>query len=145
MKAQYERVEDLVLSASPVWQSRLGLDHFEIEHVFLDSFMGEDPDDDFKITAVCECRWNYLEAKIKWYLPSAVRHDDQKLEETLVHELCHVLLSAEQGVVANLDFGDDDELTDDDRDALEEADHALVELTTEMVARAFWRAWGTAL
>lgn len=135
-KPRYDEIEFLVTDRSPTWQNRLGLDHVEIEHVFLDSFFGDDGEEDFKITAVCETRWNYLEAKIKWFLPSAVRHLPGTLEQVLVHELCHVLLSAEQGIVATMEA-----LATPEAVAAAGVAQEKIELCTEMVARAIWRAW----
>lgn len=102
MKQQYDWIEKLVLERSPLWQHRMMLNHFEIEHVFLDSYFGDDGEEDFKITAVTEARPQYMQAKIKWYLPSAVRHTPRQLEDTLVHEMAHVLLAPEQGILNEL-------------------------------------------
>lgn len=125
-KAKYKELEKLVLELAPIWQERMGLSHFEIEQSFLDSFLGDDGEEDFKITACAETRWNYMQAKIKWYLPSAVRHSPERIEQTLVHELCHVLLNSEQTHVPSK--GGDG-----------------VELATEMACRAIYNGWGTAL
>jgi hypothetical protein len=115
-------VETTIARLAPVWQKRIGLAHFDITHVFLDSYYGDDGEEDFKVTAVTESRWQYLQAKIKWYLPSAVRHDAARLEEILVHELCHVLLAPEQTHMK-----------------ARHSEH--LELATEMVARAVLAGW----
>lgn len=133
MKKQYAPIERKILRWSKQWQKRLGIEHVEIEHVFLDSYFGDDGEEDFKVTAVTEGRWNYYEAKVKWYLPSAIRHDDVKLEETLVHELCHVLLMAEQSIIETLRSEDMDKVAD----ILMEK----VEASTELTARAIWKAY----
>jgi len=123
MKAQYTQVSDLIEARSPIWEERLGLSDFEIEHAFLDAFEGgDDSCTDFYTTATCETRWNYFQAKIKWYLPSAVRIDPQHLEQTLVHELCHVLLASEQADIPD-------------------KHSEKMELATERAARAFWNAY----
>jgi hypothetical protein len=144
-KKQFEPVVDRIRALAPLWQERMGLAHFEIEHVFLDSLDGEPGDgSDFHTTAVCEVRWQYLEAKIKWYLPSAVRHDPERLEETLVHELCHVLLAPEQSLLdVKLDQLARDE-SGSDTEALIDQFFERLELSTEMVARALFRVWGPA-
>lgn len=107
---------------SPLWQRRIGLSHFSIRHSFVDAFFGDEDAGDVKTTAVTNVRWQYLEARIVWYLPSAVRHEDEYLERTLVHELCHVLLSPEQADIPG-------------------KHSEKLELSTEMVARALWIAW----
>lgn len=136
MKRQYLPIVKLIEERSAIWVERMNLGDFEIEHAFLDSYFGDDGEEDFKITAVTESRPQYMEAKIKWFLPSAVRHDAKKLEETLVHELAHVLLSPEQGILA--------EIRQSDMDSAEKVADLYsyqVENATERVARAMWKAY----
>lgn len=135
----------LVERLSPVWVERIGLTHFEIRHAFLDSYDGAGSTDDFHTTAVCETRWQYMQAKIKWYLPSAVRHDDEQLERTLVHELCHVLLSPEQTLLDVKLEKAVDGVPAEDADDLQDRYFERLELSTEMTARALLRAWPSAL
>ncbi len=136
MKDQYKWVRNQVLKQSPKWVKRLRLGEWEIEHVFLDSFFGDDGEEDFKVTAVTESRHQYYEAKIKWYLPSAVRHDKIRLEQTLVHELCHVLLSAEQSMAERIR-----EVGGPESEAVYELFCENRETSTELTARALWKAW----
>lgn len=121
----------------------MGLGHFEIEHVFLDSYFGDDGEEDFKITATTETRWNYMQAKIKWYLLSVVRHSDETIIRVLVHELCHVLLAAEQGLIdARLMWESyDRDLSEREADELTERYYELLELSTEMTTRAILNGW----
>lgn len=131
-KPQYAPVEKKVQRYAKVWTPRLGIAHWDIEHVFLDSFFGDDGEEDFKITATTECRWNYMQAKIKWYLPSCVRHSDQRLEETVLHELCHVLLSPEQHIMTTVMDAKTEWL---------DAQSEKLELATELTTRALWNAY----
>lgn len=142
MKAQHSRLTEFITSLSPTWQERMGLSHFDIEHAFLDSFFGDDGEEDFKVTATTEVRWNYLTAKVKWYLPSAVRHDEEMLEKTLVHELCHVLLSSEQALIDNR-LAESTALpsTATQYEQLQNTYYERMELSTEMVTKALWRAY----
>lgn len=137
-KDQYSRVERVIDDLAPVWQERMLLGHWSIEHVFLDSYFGDDGEEDFKVTATTESRWQYFQAKIKWYLPSAVRHDDDELERILVHELCHVLLAAEQVLIdARLSSeADREQFTNSEHAALIERNYEHLEHATEMTARA---------
>jgi hypothetical protein len=142
MKQQYQRIEKLIRRLAAVWQERMGLGHYEIEHVFLDSFEGGVGIDDFAVTAVAEVRWQYQQAKIKWYLPSAVRHTDADLEGTLVHELCHVLLGPEQNLVdVSLEQAARQLNNVDDLDPLVEQFYQRLELSTEMASRAIMAGW----
>lgn len=109
-----DRVKDTVGRLGPLWQDRMGLGHFTITHTFLE-LGGED-------IAVTDARWNYLEARINWYLHIAARFTDEDIEEALVHEYVHILLCPEQSVVP--------------------AKHTdQMELATEMAARAVLAGW----
>lgn len=138
----YEGIQRFIESQSPKWVRRLGLSHFTVKHVFLDSYYGDDGEEDFKVTAVTETRWNYLQAKVKWYLPSCARHSREVLEKTLVHELCHVLLSAEQDLIDDAVDRSADALAlaQAQRDQLSAQFYERMELATEQVALALWKA-----
>lgn len=138
-----ERVENLIIRLAPKWQKRMGLTHWEINHVFIDSFYEDDGQEDFKVTAITESRWQYMQARIKWYVPSASRHDDEELEKTLVHELCHVLLAPEQALIDTKTSHDTyhSHFLGSDADALWERNYEHLELATEMVTRAVMAGW----
>lgn len=142
----HERIQTFVDERKDLWQKRLRLEHIDIEHVFLDSyFVG--PSDDFVVSATTEGRWNYMQAKIKWYLPSIGRHSDHRLEEILVHELVHVLLMPEQNL---LDYKLAEKQT---KEAMDEGEanslmamyYDLLEMSTENVTQTLIRAWGAAV
>lgn len=113
-----DRVVRYVTRRAPVWQKRLGLEHWTIKHVYLD-----DERDD--AIATTDAMYQYLQAKVKWYLPLAVQQTDTELEAVLVHELAHVLL-APVGVLVRSD---------------QERDCELLELSAEMTCRALLRGW----
>lgn len=138
-----DRVSAFITKKAALWQTRMGLDHWEIDHVFLDTFYGDDGDEDFKVTAITESRWQYMQAKIKWYMPSAVRHDDDELEKVLVHELCHVLLAPEQALVDTKTHHSvsSSQFTGFEADALWERNYENLELATEMTTRAVMAGW----
>lgn len=142
-KSPTERVSNFISRKAPLWQRRMGLDHWDIEHVFLDSFYGDDGEEDFKVTAVTESRWQYMQARIKWYLPSAVRHGNEELEKVLVHELCHVLLAPEQALIDTKTHHDitRNQMVGTDVDALWERNYENLELATEMTTRAVMAGW----
>lgn len=139
----HERVIRFVTERAPVWQERMGLNHWHIDHVFLDSYFGDDDQEDFKVTATTESRWQYMQAKVKWYLPSATRHDDVELDRILVHELCHVLLAPEQALVDARLVGDAERerFTDSEHALLVERNYEHLEMATEMCARAVIAGW----
>jgi hypothetical protein len=126
-----------------MWQRRMGLDHWEIEHVFLDSFYDDTTGEDFKVVAITESRWQYMQARIKWYLPSAVRHGNAELEKVLVHELCHVLLAPEQALIDTKTNNDiyHSHALGPDADALWERNYEHLELATEMTTKAIMAGW----
>lgn len=139
-KEQYDWIIELVERAAPIWEVRLHLTDFEIEYAFLDSYFGDDGEEDFKISAVTESRPQYLEAKIKFYLPSCARHDITHLEQVLLHELWHVVLSPEQGILG--------EIRGSDLPAGEKIADLYsyqIENCTERSARIAWAAFGSAV
>ncbi len=138
-KSQYAHIQKCITEWAPIWQERLQLTDFEIEHVFLDTYFGDDGEEDFKISAVTESRPQYMEAKIKWFLPSCVRHADDHLEQTLVHELFHVVLAPEQGILGEIRSS---ELPAGDKIA--DLYSYQVENSTERCARIAWKAFGAA-
>jgi hypothetical protein len=133
----YKEVRRAVEGESLLWQARMGLAHWEIEHVFVDAWYYEGGADDHRVTAVCEARWNYQFATVRWFLPSAARHSEDRLRAIVVHELCHVLLSAEQSLVDSMmDLGTVE------AQAAAVACMEKVELSTEVTARALLEAHG---
>ncbi len=133
---QYVEAIARIETWAPVWQERLGLSHIEIEHKYLDTFEDVEP----KTSADCAARWQYDVATIRWYLPSIVRLKRALLEQTLVHELCHVLLAPEQSIVDTLN-----ELGTAEAVAAAGVAGQLLELSTERTARALWRGFGPAI
>lgn len=126
--AEYERVTALVTTLAHTWQFRMELTHYDVQINAVDSFDPEEEQDgDFHTGMICEVKWNYLLATIKVFLPSIVRFSDAEIERFVVHELCHVLLSAEQSCITKP--GDSEKL----------------ELSTEMVTRALYNAWPSAV
>lgn len=55
-------------------------------------FIEADDDEDATILAETKAQWEYHNATIRWFLPAVCSSTDLYLEQTVVHELCHVLL-----------------------------------------------------
>jgi len=138
-----DRVETYITKNSPKWIKRMGLSHWDIEQVFINAYFGDDNGEDFKVTATTETRWQYMQAVIKWYLPSAVRHDNETLEKVLVHELCHVLLAPEQALIDTeiIHSANRGRYDGNQHDALTERNYEHLELSTELVTRAILNGW----
>lgn len=147
MKEEYERVPRLIEEIRHVWQERLGLGQWEIEHVYLEEFYHEDSGDDFKVTATTQTRWNYEQAKIAYYLPSAIRHNDKYLERVEVHELFHVILSPEQELLYDKkdSLSSNNAFTDPENEMLQAQFDQRLELATERATKAALAGWGSVL
>lgn len=128
-----------IQAQGPVWQTRMGLEHFEVRHVFVDRLYDDEP----VVTAITECRWQYLTADITWYLPSVARCTDERLEAILVHEYAHILLAPEQEVLDQILERErvTKGLEDHEWLALQDAYAKVMELSTEMCARAVLGAY----
>jgi hypothetical protein len=133
-----DRIIKKINELAPIWQTRLCLNHWDIEHVYIDNYYGDDTGEDNKVTATTHAQWQYLDAKIKWYLPSAVRHDDETLEKILVHELAHVLLAPEQTLIDTeiIHSSAHGNYSETQTNALVERNYEHIELSTEMVTKA---------
>ena len=140
MPEPYDRVTKLITKLAPIWHTRLGLNHWEIEHTFLDNYYDTE---EHKVTATTHAQWQYLDATIKWYLPSAVRHNDTTLEKILIHELVHVLLSPEQSIIDTeiVHSSNHGQYSETQTNALAERNYEHIELSTEMITKALWNAY----
>ena len=140
-----DRVTKLIAKLAPIWQTRLGLDHWDIQHTHIDTYFGDDSGQDHKVTATTHAQWQYMDANIKWYLPSAVRHNDEALEKILIHELVHVLLAPEQTLIDTeiTHSSSHGQYSETQTNALVERNYEHIELSTEMVTKALWNAWKT--
>ncbi len=117
---QYAALVEHIEERTPLWQTRLGLDHFDVETVFVEAYA---TDDDASLScAEALTEWQYLRATIKWYLPAAAALSLGEIEKRLVHELTHVLLCPTQDVTPS-------------------KYDQQVELATEMTARALYKAY----
>lgn len=143
LKPRFQEIVDFVEARAPVWQVRMKLTHVDIEHVFLDSYF-DAAGDDFAVSATTEGRWNYYQAKIKWYLPSVSRHANADLEKICVHELCHVLLMPEQDLLdyklsqANVK----EEMNEESFHTLSAMYYERMEMATEAATKTIMEAWG---
>lgn len=117
MKANYELVKHTIEGLKDDWQTRMDLGHFSIQHTYLESFNEED----HLIIAQTQAMWEYRHAVIKWWLPSAARLDRKELEDTLVHEYTHILMSPIESKISDKHL-------------------ELKEFTVESIARALLRS-----
>jgi hypothetical protein len=117
----YPQLEEHVLACCEKWQLLLSLSDWDVRCSFHD---GNHADDDEGPATVAECKplWQHLRADIEWYLPTVATLADDQIDQRALHEMVHVLLSAEQ---ANMKPSEADRM----------------ELSTEMVTRALWKAW----
>ena len=85
VRAERKRTKDILTK----WRGILGLhtDRFHYE------FHRLPHPDNSAVTAEVKASWQYRNHYVDVYLSQTSRLDDSELEECLVHELCHVLLS----------------------------------------------------
>lgn len=115
---RYAETKATILELTAWWLDAMHLSHWTIKTRFVEAFDTED----HKVMAITESMWEYEQASIKWHLPQAINYSADELEQDVIHELVHVLLSPEQSVVTD-------------------RHHERKELTTERVAKALYRAW----
>jgi hypothetical protein len=153
---------DFLEVEGPLWQARMGLDHIEIEHHYLDAssslLMGMGAKNApgtvrcnyaqglgaTTYTAFVETRWNYQMANVYFMLPSVIQWDEHRLRAVLVHEYSHILCAAEQYLLEFKveEIAAAEAMTTSDLDALAQLYYERMEMATENVARAVLRAAG---
>lgn len=156
---QFQTGVDYLESEAPWWQEKMGLDHIEITHHYLDAssslLFGSGSKNSpgtvrcaylngTSYTAFVETRWNYQMADVYFMLPSVALWDEPRLQAILVHEYSHILCAAEQYL---LEFKIEEvasttEMTTSDLDAMATLYYERMEMSTENVARAVLRAAG---
>lgn len=73
------------------WRPRMFLDGWSIDNGYHDEPVGQSSSADYETVAVTSCKWQYKHATINWYVPALARFSPERLEETVVHELCHIV------------------------------------------------------
>lgn len=140
-KPQYDLIEAQTREIIAEWETRLGLSHWEIDHVFLDSYQGEDQaGSEFHCAGVTEARPQYFQAKVKYYLPSLVRLNLHELERLVVHELTHVLLAFEQNLLDPEELPKLADAANAASDYIRDLMSDRLETSTEMVTKALLSA-----
>ena len=110
---EYEKQKARVKKFWDKWFVPLGLGWFKVKLVYE---RVADDDEPLRITATYP-HWQYRRASVYFYLPLCAEHDDERVEDTVVHEMIHILL-------AGLHNMDDEEKRE------------ITEYTTETLARA---------
>lgn len=98
------------------WFKTIGLGWFRVEFSWSRERYADSPNTAGRTTS----SWQYKDAGITWYLPALAEIDDDHLENVVVHEFCHVLLSGLAQMMEN-----------DSTEA-----NQINEYTTELVANA---------
>lgn len=139
----YNQTIKTIQKLAPIWQTRLGLNHWDITHTYLETYYGEEHNEDHKVTATTNAQWQYMDANIKWYLPAAIQHNETTIEKILVHELVHVLLSPEQTLIDTeiVHSSTHGQYSETQTNALSERNYEHIELATEMTAKALYNAY----
>ena len=160
-KAQFQDRVDFLESEGPLWQARMGLDHIEIEHHYLDAssalLFGAGVKNSpgtvrcaygrgggqATFTAFVETRWNYQMADVYFMLPSVIQWEESRLEAVLVHEYAHILCAAEQYLLEYKleEVAAEEAMTTTDMEALGGLYYERMEMATENVARAVLRSF----
>lgn len=111
---EYREQKKRIQGFADKWFKTMGLGWFKVDFEWSRLEDGE-------IAAHTNSSWQYKSAIITWYLPHIAKYDDEVIEQTVVHEFAHVLLS---GLAQNM-------IHDDEQMAKQ-----VNEYTTELVANA---------
>lgn len=83
-KEQKRRIEKYLKK----WFRVMGLGWFMVDMIWT-----RERDSTPNVAARTTSSWQYRTADIEWFLPVFINQSDDKVEQTVVHELVHVLLS----------------------------------------------------
>lgn len=73
------------------WRPRMSLHGWSIDNGYHDDPIEESSSAGYEMAAKTSCQWQYKTATIRWYVPGLAKMSPERLEETVVHELCHVV------------------------------------------------------
>jgi len=71
------------------WFNAMGLGWFQVDM----DWVRAEKTDSSGTAAEVSTTWQYRNARISWYLPVLAELDDDKLENTVVHEFVHILIN----------------------------------------------------
>lgn len=71
------------------WYRTLGLNWFRVDIVWSRDRDTEHPD----TAARANSQWQYKRGDVTFFLPVLAENEDEVVEETVIHEFCHILLS----------------------------------------------------
>jgi hypothetical protein len=143
-KEAYTEIERKLEIFNKLWVVRYCLEHYEPDYAYLNTYAdGDGGGQDFLTSAICESRWQYMQFKIKYYLPSLARHDDETLYKISCHEHAHVSLGPEQSLIDARFVGDSarERFTEAEHSLLIDRNYELLENSTEMITKAMLRAY----
>lgn len=86
---EYNQLKTKLTKLTKKWRDKLGLNSYRLHHTW-DRTTKELADN---CGAEVKMRWEYLEADFTWYMPALMDLDDGELEEVVLHEYCHILVS----------------------------------------------------
>lgn len=92
LELQKGRVEDF----SKYWTTKLDLGWLTIKNLYSESFH----DEEASLVAETESDWEYRQGTTTWYLPRVAGLTDETLENTVIHELVHILVSPIESEIA---------------------------------------------
>ncbi len=119
---EYTALKAKMKKLSFVWAERLGLSWYRINFEWVRDHAYEKGSDRRDTAGECSASWQYREATVTFYLEKLAAFSDEVIEETIVHELSHVLIAPIQ------DFSSDNA-------------SQMTEFTTTMVAKAVMWAY----
>jgi hypothetical protein len=90
-----KQTEKLIKKYMEWWRDKLGLDHYRIVVTYVLAWEGG-----LTCDALCDTKWQYLDAGIQFNVNKMKELSDRDIEETVVHELMHIFLNQmrEEGV-----------------------------------------------
>lgn len=79
------------------WCKTIGMGWYDLQIIWKRDFDDEVPNCDAKTNAL----WQYRKAYLTLYLSKLINDTDEVIEDTIVHELCHILTNPTWNLIDN--------------------------------------------
>lgn len=91
--AKYKRTKKRLTKLVAKWKRRLRLEQWAIRTIFCRHSLAKSAGVSKSAVANCVADWRYLEAAVSFDMPSLAEMNREDLEQVVLHELVHVLVS----------------------------------------------------
>lgn len=90
---RHTKLQKILAKHIEYWLPAFGLDDWKL----VVDYTANNCEGNSEVNAYINCMWEYKSARLVFFLPALLDHDDSFLEVVVVHELCHALVCQMRG------------------------------------------------